>query len=451
MHKPIKRIAVIGSGVAGLSAAWLLRKQYQVQLFEKNSYPGGHTHTLEVEEQGRTLAVDTGFIVYNEPNYPHLTQMLRHLGVESQNTDMSFGVSIGNGSLEYAGDNLDTLFAQRRNLVNLEFLGMLKEILRFNGQCKKLLKEQAFSSISLGDFLDRHGYRENFRNHYLLPMAAAIWSCPTETMLAFPVASFARFFSNHGLLNITQRPQWKTVCGGSWSYVKKLSADLENSIRVDSAVSAVRRHLKGVSILLANGETREFDAVVMACHADETHALLENPSTEEASLLSRFSYQPNQAWLHTDTRLMPRARQVWSAWNYLASGRGGDGASPAVSVTYWMNRLQRLEAQQDYLVSLNPLQEPTPDKVIAQMTYHHPVFDNAAIEAQQRLQQLQGRDRIWFCGSYFGYGFHEDALQSAVQVAESLGVEIPWQRHLQSAPAPAELQQAIDMARAAGA
>ncbi len=206
MDTPKKSIAVVGSGVAGLSAAWLLRKHYAVELFEKNDYLGGHTHTIEVEEQGRCLAVDTGFIVYNEPNYPHLTRMLAHLGVDSQDTDMSFGVSIENGALEYAGDNLDTLFAQRRNLLSLEFMGMLKEVLRFNSQCKKLLRQDQFSSITLGEFLDRHAYRENFRNHYLLPMAASIWSCPTDSMLAFPMASFARFFSNHGLLNLTQRP-----------------------------------------------------------------------------------------------------------------------------------------------------------------------------------------------------------------------------------------------------
>ncbi len=421
----MKRIAVVGSGIAGLSAAWLLRQDYEVVLFERNNYLGGHTHTIEVNEDGRQLAVDTGFIVYNEPNYPHLTRLLGHLGIETQATDMSFGVSIGQGRLEYAGDNLDTLFAQRRNLFRRDFLSMLKEILRFNQQCKSLLQNDTFDDISLGTFLDHHGYGTDFRNHYLLPMAAAIWSCPTTAMLGFPAASFARFFNNHGLLNLTQRPQWRTVCGGSWSYVKRMSEDLRGSLLVDSPAVGVRRNSRGVEIRLANGDCMDVDSVILACHADEALALLDNPTERENALLSCFPYQTNQAWLHTDTDLMPRTRKAWSAWNYLAA-EDTPGTTSSVSVTYWMNRLQRLDARQDYLVSLNPLQQPRQERVIAQMTYQHPVFDHAAMEAQQSLPGIQGRDRIWFCGSYFGYGFHEDALKSSVQVASSLGVSIPW-------------------------
>ena len=450
METSIKSIAVVGSGIAGLSAAWLLRHKYAVTLFEKNDYLGGHTHTIEVKESGRRLAIDTGFIVYNQPNYPHLTQLLERLGIESQNTDMSFGVSIGNGALEYAGDNLNTLFAQRKNILDLEFLTMLKEILRFNGQCKRLLKLGGFDETTLGEFLERHAYKRCFRDHYLLPMGAAIWSCPTEQMLTFPIASFARFFDNHGLLNLTDRPQWKTIRGGSWSYVKQLSSDLRGSIHTRSPVSGISRSTQGIEVQLQDGNSRLFDAVVMASHADESLSLLRNPNDRETRLLSRFIYQANQAWLHTDARLMPRSREVWSAWNYLAHD-DASGGGRSVSVTYWMNRLQRLQAQRDYLVSLNPLQEPDPDRVIARMTYHHPLFDGAAMRAQRALHQIQGRDRIWYCGSYFGYGFHEDALQSAVEVAQCLGAPIPWRHRLTGEPMPDQLQRAVDNARASGA
>jgi predicted NAD/FAD-binding protein len=449
MDKTQKSLAVVGSGIAGLSAAWLLRKAHQVVLFEKNDYLGGHTHTLLAEEDGRSVPVDTGFIVYNEPNYPYLSHLFEHLGIQTQNTDMSFAVSVDEGRLEYAGDNLNTLFAQRRNLYRWDFFHMLKEILRFNGQAKRLLHTDGFSDISLGDFLDRHGYSEGFRNHYLLPMAAAIWSCPTTTMLGFPVASFARFFANHGLLNLVRRPQWKTVSGGSWNYVKKMSADLQRSLHTDAAVVGVRRHPHGVSLRLADGTCKDFDAVVMACHADEALALLENPTQQEQALLSRFSYQTNRAWLHTDRDLMPRSRKVWSAWNYLASNRHGDDPG-SVSVTYWMNRLQRLEARQDYLVSLNPLQTPRDERVLAHMVYQHPVFDQAAMAAQQRLPSLQGQDRIWYSGSYFGYGFHEDALRSSVQVARSLGAIIPWEPEASLTHSPDHTTKVPGLAEALG-
>jgi predicted NAD/FAD-binding protein len=393
--------------------------------------------------------VDTGFIVYNEPNYPHLSRLFRHLGVATQNTDMSFAVSIDDGNLEYAGDNLSTLFAQRRNLISKDYLLMLKEILRFNMQCKRLLTRGGFDPISLGDFLDLHAYRQNFRDHYLLPMAAAIWSCPTERMLAFPIASLARFFHNHGLLNLIHRPQWKTVSGGSWRYVLKLSSDLRQSLRIDSPVVAVVREPDRVMIQLANGDRTTYDTVVMATHADEALSLLADPSPVETEMLSRFSYQPNQVWLHTDSRLMPRSRQVWSAWNYLAT-QGASGYAGAVSVSYWMNRLQHLKARRDYLVSLNPLQAPRDDRVIAQMSYHHPVFDAAAMQAQPQLVRLQGQRNTWFCGSYFGYGFHEDALQSSVQVAQSMGVKIPWLERTSAVPASPAVKLGSDLARTTG-
>lgn len=424
-----KQIAVIGSGIAGLASAWLLSRpqagvEQAVTLIERNDYLGGHTHTIVVAEDEQPVPVDTGFIVYNEPNYPLLTRLFARLGVATRESDMSFSASIGPGEIEYAGDNLNTLFAQRANLLRPQFLGMVGDLVRFNRRCKALLDAGGFDGLSLGEFLDRERLGEAFRAHYLLPMAAAIWSCPTATMMAFPAESLARFFANHGLLNLVHRPLWRSVSGGSHSYVRRILADLgEDRVLLDGA-ARVRRTTDGVQVILQSGQMRTFDEVVLACHADEALALLENPTADEARLLGCFHYQPNQTWLHTDIALMPRRRRVWSSWNYL-SQVAADGTR-AVSVTYWMNRLQGLATRRDYLVSLNPLQPPHPDQVLASMTYQHPVFDQAAMDAQRELHRLQGRDHLWYCGSYFGYGFHEDALRAAVDTAGRLGADTGW-------------------------
>lgn len=423
-----ERIAVIGSGISGLASAWLLAQRYDVTLIERNDYIGGHTHTIEIPDAGRVVPVDTGFIVYNEPNYPLLTRLFERLGVPTRDGDMSFSASIGPGRIEYCGDSLSTVFAQRKNLFNPTFLGMLSDMLRFNRRCKALLAGPGFDGLSLGEFLDRERLGERFRAHYLLPMAAAIWSCPTRTMMAFPAESLARFFNNHGLLSVIQRPLWRTVVGGSHSYVKRILSDLgQDRVLLDGA-EQVRRRADGIEVVLQSGASLQFDKAVLACHADQALALLEQPSADETALLGRFRYQPNQTYLHTDRALMPKRRRVWASWNYLA----GD-ASPArqddvcaVSVTYWMNRLQGLATETDYLVSLNPLQPPDPERVIAAMTYDHPVFDQPAMNAQEQLHRLQGSDRLWFCGSYFGYGFHEDALRAAVDVATRLGADTAW-------------------------
>jgi len=424
-----RQIAVIGSGIAGLASAWLLSRpqgaaECEVTLIERNDYLGGHTHTVVVEEDGQPVPVDTGFIVYNEPNYPLLTRFFARLGVATRESDMSFSASIGPGEIEYAGDNLNTLFAQRVNLWRPQFLGMVRDLLRFNQRCKALLAGPGFDGLCLGEFLDRERLGPAFREHYLLPMAAAIWSCPTGTMMAFPAESLARFFANHGLLNLVHRPLWRSVSGGSHSYVRRILADLgEERVLVDGA-ARVRRIADGVQVILQSGQMRTFDEVVLACHADEALALIEAPTADEQALLGCFQYQPNETWLHTDTELMPRRRRIWSSWNY-RSQVGADGTR-AVSVTYWMNRLQGLATRRDYLVSLNPLQPPHPERVLARMTYQHPVFDQAAMDAQPELHRLQGRAGLWFCGSYFGYGFHEDALRAAVTTAGLLGADTGW-------------------------
>ena len=425
-----KQIAVIGSGIAGLAAAWLLGRQHQVTLIEKNDYVGGHTHTIDVDAAGQRLAVDTGFIVYNIANYPLLTRLFEQLGVATRESDMSFSASIGPGAIEYSGDSLNSLFAQRRNLLRPSFLRMVTDILRFNRRCKQMLREGGFAGLSVGALLERERMSDSFRDHFLLPMAAAIWSCPTRAMLDFPAESLARFFNNHGLLNLIDRPLWRSVSGGSARYVERFLEEIgQAQVRLDAA-QAVHRTEHSVEVILASGERPRFDDVVLACHADQALALLQQPSAAEQDLLGRFRYQPNRTYLHTDSGLMPQRRQVWSSWNYL-SQVAQDGTS-AVSVTYWMNRLQGLETQQAYLVSLNPLRPPADDTIIAEMDYDHPVFDQAAIDAQLRLAELQGQDRLWFCGSYFGYGFHEDGLASAVAMAERFGVDTSMLR----APAP---------------
>jgi predicted NAD/FAD-binding protein len=435
----MKNIGIIGSGISGLGAAWLLSTRHRVTLLERNDYVGGHTHTVEVEVNGGAIPVDTGFIVYNETNYPLLTRLFSRLGIQTRDTEMSFAASVGPGDLEYAGSDLNGLFAQRRNLVRPQFLGMLLDIIRFNRSSKDLLERDGFGHESLGAFLSRERFGAAFRDHYLLPMAAAIWSCPPATMLDFPAASLARFFANHGLLDLSNRPQWKTVVGGSHRYVKRILADLDADSVVRDPVRSVVRRADGVEVRHASGTVRTFDEVVLACHADETLALLENPSPSERRLLSCFGFQTNRAWLHTDERLMPRSRRVWSSWNYLS--RLGDDGRSAVSVTYWMNRLQGLETAQSLLVSLNPLEPPRDDHVISEMTYEHPVFDRSAMDAQRLLPSIQGSDRVWFCGAWTGYGFHEDGLRSAVTVAEGLGVldhplAEPADRQPQTHPVP---------------
>lgn len=414
----VRRVAVIGSGAAALGAAWRLSRHHQVTIFEKNAHVGGHANTVEVRRpDGGVVAVDTGFIVYNERNYPNLIRMLDQLQVPTQATDMSFAVSLDGGRMEYSGGDLAGLFGQYRNLVRPRFWGMVADILRFYRQAPRLLDDPD-PDLSLGEYLRQGGYGQAFVDDHLLPMAAAIWSAPSATMLAFPAASFVRFCANHGLLQLTDRPRWRTISGGSREYVSRIVAQLTGPIRLNEGVRAITRRPDGVVVTTAHG-SQMFDDVVIGAHADEALALLADPSPQEQAVLGAFGYQENLAVLHSDKALMPERRRVWAAWNYL--GKGGDAGARQLCVTYWMNRLQKLPADLPLFVTLNPITQPDPALVHRQITYHHPVFDGAAMHAQKQLPSLQGVNRTWFCGSYFGYGFHEDAFSSGLAAAEALG------------------------------
>ena len=419
-----QRIAVIGAGISGLASAWLLGGRHDVTLFEAGDYLGGHTNTVDVTLEGRTHPVDTGFLVFNERTYPNLIAMFALLGVDSVETEMSFAVSLENPDLEWAGSNLTTVFGQKRNLLRREFWAMLSDILRFNRESVGWLATHPDNQRSLRDFLNEGGYSVAFADWYLLPMAAAIWSCPTGQMLDTPLATFVRFCSNHGLLQIFDRPAWRTVRGGSREYVKKIAAQLDD-IRLACPVHAVTREGCGLRVTHAAG-SEPFDQVVMACHSDQALAILGfSASDAQRAVLSAVRYQPNRAVLHTDRALLPRDEKLWSAWNYFA-GSGEPGQQP-VGVSYLINKLQPLPFRKPVVVTLNPARAPDPAKVIAEFDYAHPIFDGPAIAAQQRLAEVQGEHGIWLAGAWGSYGFHEDGLKSALNVVNRLGIQAPWQ------------------------
>ena len=413
---------MIGGGISGLSAAWLLRDRYDVVLFETQNRAGGHADTQLPLVDGAEVPVDTGFIVFNEVNYPHLTGFFKALGVGTQDSNMSFGVSKNNAAFEYGGGELRQLFAQPSNFLKPRYLRMLRDIPRFNARAPAMLAGS--SHLTLGQYLRREGYGPGLIEDYLLPMGASIWSASVAAIAEFPARTFIRFFHNHGLLRITGRPQWKTVTGGSRSYVARVARDLGPRLRLDAGVRAVRRTPDGVVVQSAAG-AETFGQAILACHADQALALLEDPAPAERELLGAVSFQGNPAVLHQDAGVMPRRRLAWSSWNYVS--RGADDRDQAVSLTYWMNRLQGMRTKAPLLVTLNPGVALDPRKVILRRDYRHPRFDAAALRAQERLATIQGRDRLWFAGAWTGWGFHEDGIASAVRIANALGVWAPWQ------------------------
>lgn len=438
------RIAIVGSGISGLGAAWLLHQRHEITIYEKEERIGGHANTVEADFGDRRIPVDTGFIVFNDRNYPNLRGLFGELDVPHMNSEMSFAVSIDGGRLEYGGGSIPQLFAQKRNLLRPRFGRMVHDILRFFREAPALLDDET-GTLSLGEYLKRNRYSDGFLYDHLLPMAAAIWSCPVRTMLDFPAASFARFFHNHGLMSVNDRPQWMTVTGGSREYVRRLTAPFANRFRLGNAAVSVRRVPGGVMVRGTDGEETLFDQVILACHADQSLALLQDADTAEHGILGRFRYQPNEAILHRDPALMPKRRPVWSSWNYLAEGAAYDRE---VAVTYWMNLLQDIDPAYPLFVTLNPIRQPDPDKVFAQISYAHPVFDGPAMQAQKELRSIQGTRGLWYCGAWGGYGFHEDGLKSGIAVARALGAEVPWQTEVQpagmeSAGAPMQAAQSL--------
>ena len=415
------RIAVIGAGIAGLSSAWLLADRYRVTLFESAQYFGGHSNTVDVTLEGMTHPVDTGFLVHNDLTYPNLIQLFAHLGIAVHATDMSFGVSIEDPDIEWAGTNLDTVFAQRTNLLRPKFLSMLRDILRFNRNAQAYLEQAWSEPCTLAALLEKERFGQAMRDWYLLPMAAAIWSSTVEDILDFPAENFLAFCLNHRLLQIENRPQWKTVMGGSREYVKAMLKQISDA-RLNCAVQRVSRDVQGVTVESAQG-TERFDAVIFACHAPTALRLLD-ASEQERSVLSGFRYQPNLAVLHTDTALLPRRKKVWSAWNYMTAS--GQGAQRPVAVSYLLNQLQPLPFKTPVVVTLNPHRSPDAAKVIQQFEYEHPVLDMRAAQSQKMLSPIPGNDRAWFCGAWAGYGFHEDGLKAALRVVRDFGVEPPW-------------------------
>lgn len=417
------KIAIVGTGISGLGAAYMLHPRYDITVYEKNDYIGGHGRTVDVKTADGTVPIDTGFIVFNFKNYPLLSSLFKHLKVPIAKSSMSFGVSFNKGWLEYGTQNFFSIFAQKRNLLRLAFWQMLSSILRFNRKSHKYLNRN--SSLSLGECLDRLNMNRWFREYYLLAMGAAIWSTPLNEMLNFPAETFIRFFDNHGLLTISDRPQWYTVVGGSREYIHRLTCPFRDTIKLNCGVQRVIRHNNNIEVIDTQGDRTRYDHVIFACHPDQALALLENHSSEEKAIIGIFRYQPNQMSLHSDISFMPRCPKAWSSWVYLSENCHDDDRS-AVSLSYWMNSLQPLGTKVPFISTLNPRREPDAALTHDRYIFEHPVFDKAAIDAQKKLSIVQGKTRVWYCGAWQRYGFHEDGLLSAVNVAKQLGADVSW-------------------------
>ncbi len=441
-------VAVVGTGITGMSAAWLLSQRHRVTVYEAAERIGGHSNTVDAPGMDGPIPVDTGFIVYNIANYPNLLALFDHLDVPTQTSDMSFSVSLDDGGFEYAGTDLFGLLAQRRNVARPRFWRMLRDIVRFYRAAPALLDRADADTLTLGEFLDAEGYSEAFIRDHLLPMGAAIWSASLEGMRAHPAAAFVAFFQNHGLLKLVDRPEWRTVIGGSREYVARLTTPYRDSVRLGCGVRALRRPAGENTVIVedTDGSTARYDHVVVAAHADQALGMLADPDPQERDILGAFQYQTNATVLHSDTRLMPRRRRAWASWNYL--GRTGEDGGRSVCVTYWMNLLQNLDQRTPLFVTLNADRfglEPRDESVLQRFSYEHPLFTTRALAAQARLWDIQGGRNTWFCGSYFGAGFHEDGLQAGLAAAEAIGgVRRPWTVAGESAriPTPPPLPEA---------
>ncbi|PHQ26221.1 FAD-dependent oxidoreductase [Marinobacter guineae] len=421
MSSERQRIAVIGAGVSGLTAAWLLAEKHEVQIFEAGDYAGGHTNTEQVEAGGRSWPVNTGFIVFNDWTYPNFIRLMDRLDVASEVSDMSFSVDCGTSGLQYNGTSLNTLFAQRRNLINLPFLKMVREILRFNKESRAHLQNGNISNEeTLGQYLNRNGYSRYFRNYYIVPMGAAIWSAPEIVLEQFPIRFFLQFFNNHGMLSVDDRPTWRVISGGSAQYVTKMMERLGESTHLNSPVERVVRDEDGVTVSV-QGQEHRFDQVIFGCHSDQALAMLADPTDKELDILGAIGFQNNDVVLHTDSSVLPDNRRAWAAWNYFIPTH----STEPVSVSYNMNILQNFnDAPETFCVTLNRSHDIAPNKVIKRFEYAHPVFTLDAVAAQERYAEIGNRNRTHFCGAYWFNGFHEDGVRSALRVTRAFGVEL---------------------------
>lgn len=412
------KIAIIGTGISGLTCGYYLHKQHDITLYEANDYIGGHTATVDVDIDGKNYAVDTGFIVYNDRTYPNFMALMEEIGVEGRPSQMSFSVRNDSNGLEYNGHTVSTLFAQRRNWLNPKFYSFIFEILRFNRMVKEVANAPSHADVTLGDFLNQHGFSDYFSDNYILPMGAAIWSSTLADMRAFPLNFFARFFLNHGLLDVTNRPQWYVIKGGSREYITPLIKGFKDRIRLNSPVQSVTRDKAGVTIV-SNGKTERYDQVVFACHSDQAKELLDDASVVENSVLGDLTYQGNEVILHTDESLLPKRKAAWASWNYWLDGSESE-QSRAPTLTYNMNILQHIDAPKTLCVSLNSSDQIDPDKVLKRFLYHHPVFTRQSMAAQSRRSEVNGVANTWFCGAYWYNGFHEDGVRSALDVVRGI-------------------------------